>query len=109
MYVTYNGDFFDFPFVEKRAAKHDMDIYQELGFKWVNHSAAVVLASLDRFNSTGSGRSLFRFLLGAACLLDERRGKLEGGCTNTAPVRTTPNLLHPASDSSCCTKCTRHN
>ena len=33
MYVTYNGDFFDFPFVEKRAAKHDMDLYQELGFK----------------------------------------------------------------------------
>jgi len=35
VFVTYNGDFFDFPFVEKRAAKNGMDLYQELGFKWV--------------------------------------------------------------------------
>ncbi|GFH21468.1 DNA polymerase epsilon catalytic subunit [Haematococcus lacustris] len=33
IYVTYNGDFFDFPFVEKRAAQHGMDLAQELGFK----------------------------------------------------------------------------
>ncbi|GFH23253.1 DNA polymerase epsilon catalytic subunit [Haematococcus lacustris] len=33
IYVTYNGDFFDFPFVEKRAAQHGMDLTQELGFK----------------------------------------------------------------------------
>ncbi len=35
IFVTYNGDFFDFPFVEKRAAVHGMDLYQELGFKYV--------------------------------------------------------------------------
>jgi DNA polymerase epsilon subunit 1 len=33
VYVTYNGDFFDFPFVTTRAAKHGFDLYQELGFK----------------------------------------------------------------------------
>ena len=31
--MTYNGDFFDFPFIEKRAAKNGMDLYDELGFK----------------------------------------------------------------------------
>lgn len=33
IYVTYNGDFFDFPFVSTRATKHGLDLYQELGFK----------------------------------------------------------------------------
>jgi DNA polymerase epsilon subunit 1 len=31
--VTYNGDFFDFPFIEKRAEVHGMDMARELGFK----------------------------------------------------------------------------
>eukprot|EP00878_Enallax_costatus_P014648 GHUV01015324.1.p1 GENE.GHUV01015324.1~~GHUV01015324.1.p1 ORF type:complete len:660 (+),score=216.28 GHUV01015324.1:148-1980(+) len=31
--VTYNGDFFDFPFIEARAAIHGMDMAQEIGFK----------------------------------------------------------------------------
>lgn len=31
--VTYNGDFFDFPFIETRAAKHGMDMKEEIGFK----------------------------------------------------------------------------
>lgn len=30
--VTYNGDFFDWPFVETRAAVYDMDMKQEIGF-----------------------------------------------------------------------------
>eukprot|EP00559_Dactyliosolen_fragilissimus_P002000 CAMPEP_0184866268 /NCGR_PEP_ID=MMETSP0580-20130426/21602_1 /TAXON_ID=1118495 /ORGANISM="Dactyliosolen fragilissimus" /LENGTH=2479 /DNA_ID=CAMNT_0027365857 /DNA_START=100 /DNA_END=7536 /DNA_ORIENTATION=+ len=29
--VTYNGDFFDWPFLQKRAALYGLDIYQELG------------------------------------------------------------------------------
>jgi DNA polymerase epsilon subunit 1 len=33
IYVTYNGDFFDFPFVAKRAAAHGMDMHQQLGFR----------------------------------------------------------------------------
>lgn len=33
IYVTYNGDFFDWPFIEIRAAKHGMDMAQEIGFK----------------------------------------------------------------------------
>ena len=33
MYVTYNGDFFDWPFIETRAAKLGMDMQQEIGFK----------------------------------------------------------------------------
>ncbi|XP_078523382.1 DNA polymerase epsilon catalytic subunit A isoform X2 [Lissotriton helveticus] len=31
--VTYNGDFFDWPFIEARAAVHEMDMYQEIGFQ----------------------------------------------------------------------------
>ncbi|KAL4450230.1 hypothetical protein ABPG77_010899 [Micractinium sp. CCAP 211/92] len=32
IYVTYNGDFFDWPFMETRAAKHGMDMEREIGF-----------------------------------------------------------------------------
>ncbi|EFN52544.1 hypothetical protein CHLNCDRAFT_26745 [Chlorella variabilis] len=32
IYVTYNGDFFDWPFIETRAAKHGMDMEKEIGF-----------------------------------------------------------------------------
>ena len=35
IYVTYNGDFFDWPFIEKRAAIHGINLYDELGF-WTN-------------------------------------------------------------------------
>ncbi|XP_044845964.1 DNA polymerase epsilon catalytic subunit A isoform X2 [Mauremys mutica] len=31
--VTYNGDFFDWPFVEARAAVHGINMYQEIGFQ----------------------------------------------------------------------------
>ena len=31
--ATYNGDFFDWPFVEKRAAYHGMDMFEEIGFR----------------------------------------------------------------------------
>ncbi len=32
IFVTYNGDFFDWPFVEARAAIHGMDMAREIGF-----------------------------------------------------------------------------
>ncbi|XP_037953438.1 DNA polymerase epsilon catalytic subunit 1 [Teleopsis dalmanni] len=32
IFVTYNGDFFDWPFIETRAAVYDMDMNQEIGF-----------------------------------------------------------------------------
>ena len=31
--ATYNGDFFDWPFVEARASIHGIDMYQEIGFR----------------------------------------------------------------------------
>lgn len=31
--ATFNGDFFDWPFVEARAAFHGMDMFDEIGFK----------------------------------------------------------------------------
>ncbi|CAO3595323.1 unnamed protein product [Absidia cylindrospora] len=31
IFVTYNGDFFDWPFIEARANVHGMDMYQEIG------------------------------------------------------------------------------
>ncbi|KAL4591685.1 hypothetical protein LXL04_004655 [Taraxacum kok-saghyz] len=33
IYVTYNGDFFDWPFMEKRAAHHGLIMKDELGFE----------------------------------------------------------------------------
>ena len=33
VYVTYNGDFFDWPFVETRSEKCGMSLYDELGFR----------------------------------------------------------------------------
>ncbi|KAJ3675811.1 hypothetical protein LUZ60_004853 [Juncus effusus] len=33
IYVTYNGDFFDWPFIEKRAAHHGIQMSQEIGFQ----------------------------------------------------------------------------
>ena len=32
VYVTYNGDFFDWPFIETRASKNGMDMKKEVGF-----------------------------------------------------------------------------
>ena len=37
VYVTYNGDFFDWPFLETRAAKCSLDMHALIGFK-VNHN-----------------------------------------------------------------------
>jgi len=37
IYVTYNGDYFDWPFIETRAAKLGMDMEQEIGFKCVQN------------------------------------------------------------------------
>ncbi|XP_051120943.1 DNA polymerase epsilon catalytic subunit A-like [Andrographis paniculata] len=33
IYVTYNGDFFDWPFLERRAVYHGFDMNEELGFR----------------------------------------------------------------------------
>ncbi|ENN78133.1 hypothetical protein HUJ04_004474 [Dendroctonus ponderosae] len=32
IFVTYNGDFFDWPFIQARAAMYDLDMKQEIGF-----------------------------------------------------------------------------
>lgn len=32
IYVTYNGDFFDWPFIETRAARNGMDMQRQVGF-----------------------------------------------------------------------------
>lgn len=31
--MTYNGDFFDFPFVDKRCSHYGIDLHSELGFR----------------------------------------------------------------------------
>lgn len=33
IYVTYNGDWFDWPFIETRALKHGLDMEAQIGFK----------------------------------------------------------------------------
>ncbi|CAD6250912.1 unnamed protein product [Miscanthus lutarioriparius] len=37
IYVTYNGDFFDWPFLEKRAAHHGIKMNEEIGFQCDNN------------------------------------------------------------------------
>jgi DNA polymerase epsilon subunit 1 len=45
VYVTYNGDFFDWPFVETRAEKNGMSMYLELGFRCDRKTAGLSLHS----------------------------------------------------------------
>lgn len=62
--VTYNGDFFDWPFVEARASIHGMDMYQEIGFRKNNddiyqsthcaHMDAFAWVSRDSYLPQGS-------------------------------------------------------
>ena len=33
VYVTYNGDFFDWPFLETRAERHGLDMHAQIGFR----------------------------------------------------------------------------
>ena len=33
IYATYNGDWFDWPFIETRALKHGMDMHDQIGFR----------------------------------------------------------------------------
>ncbi|XP_029296654.1 DNA polymerase epsilon catalytic subunit A [Cottoperca gobio] len=33
IFVTYNGDFFDWPFIETRASLHGLNMYREIGFQ----------------------------------------------------------------------------
>lgn len=37
IFVTFNGDWFDFPFIERRAKEHGMDMYEEIGFRCENN------------------------------------------------------------------------
>ena len=39
IYVTYNGDFFDWPFLETRAAARGLDMRAETGFRMSAPSA----------------------------------------------------------------------
>jgi len=35
VFVTYNGDFFDWPFLERRLTEHGMDLYREVGIRTI--------------------------------------------------------------------------
>jgi DNA polymerase elongation subunit (family B) len=47
IYVTYNGDYFDWPFIETRAAKHGMDMEAEASCLPAPHNTS--MASLPGF------------------------------------------------------------
>ena len=34
--VTYNGDFFDWPYIHARCLKYDINLYKEMGIKCTN-------------------------------------------------------------------------
>ena len=46
IFVTYNGDFFDWPFVEARAAVHGIDMAREIGFARDNQGEYLCRAAL---------------------------------------------------------------
>ncbi|CAO3674258.1 unnamed protein product [Rhizopus stolonifer] len=64
IFVTYNGDFFDWPFVEGRAKTHGIDMYQEIGVykdeedeykcKHASHMDAFRWVQRDSYLPTGS-------------------------------------------------------
>ncbi|KAI9254659.1 hypothetical protein BY458DRAFT_558768 [Sporodiniella umbellata] len=64
IFVTYNGDFFDWPFVEGRATAHGIDMYQEIGVykdeedeykcKHASHMDAFRWVQRDSYLPTGS-------------------------------------------------------
>ena len=43
IFVTYNGDFFDWPFVEARATAHGWDMAMEIGFSKNRYFLSAVL------------------------------------------------------------------
>jgi len=67
VYVTYNGDWFDFPFVARRAKVHGMSIADEIGFKPPDG------------DDIGPGEWLSRTAVHMDCLHWVREGAGEGG------------------------------
>ncbi len=57
IYVTYNGDFFDWPFMETRAAARGMDMHAEIGFR-MNAKTKECLSRCAASCSRCAGRSL---------------------------------------------------
>ena len=55
VYVTYNGDWFDFPFLAARAAVHGLDLGDEIGFKAVSRGTANGFA--DRGGGPGTAEA----------------------------------------------------
>ena len=45
VYVTYNGDYFDWPFIDARARIHHMSLKKELGFQQENDEYVCTYAS----------------------------------------------------------------
>ena len=69
--VNYNGDFFDWLFLETRAAIHSMDMEKEIGFgkigkesSWVGQVRKHFYETLCMMNTTPLSRSHGCFLLG---------------------------------------------
>ena len=83
VYVTYNGDYFDWPFIERRATEHGMNMLQELGFacdskagecrsRWAVHMDCLAWVKRDSYlpqGSHGLKARLFSFLLSFSSLI----------------------------------------
>lgn len=44
MVVTYNGDFFDWPYVDTRCNKYQMNLYHTLGIRGTGEGTEQILA-----------------------------------------------------------------
>jgi DNA polymerase epsilon subunit 1 len=89
VYVTYNGDYFDWPFIQTRAAKCGMDMEKEIGFECDGKGGACLSKSgvhmdclhwvnRDSYLPQGSRglkvSMLWSFLLEAMCFFRSHRG-----------------------------------
>lgn len=83
IYVTYNGDFFDWPFIEARAAHHGLDMHVSTGFrtqkggeclsKSAVHMDCLCWVNRDSYLPQGS-RGLKVTFLTTFTLISRRRG-----------------------------------
>ena len=81
VYVTYNGDFFDWPFMETRAAKLGMDMQQEIGFKMniKTHECLSRCPTTPQHAAQGCSVPIVTALLG--CLLHMPQQRHQARCT----------------------------
>ena len=65
IFVTYNGDFFDWPFIDTRATVHGLDMCKEIGFRYHSYITQPLLRcpNVPKCRETGKNIKNGRILL----------------------------------------------